>query len=563
MNRLRADVATALARHLGLEPERIERLLVPPKRPELGDLAFPCFAVAKELGCAPPELAARIARGLELPVGVASAEPAGAFVNFRFDRAVLAAEVIERVLSMGDAYGRSREGEGRTIVMDYSSPNIAKPFHVGHLRSALIGSSLRRLYSSLGYRVVGINHLGDWGTQFGLVWVGCRRWRGAGERLPRTVSDFVEVYQRAARAAESDPSVEDEARAWFRLLEEGDEEATRFWKHAREVSLHEFEKIYARLGVEFDAYVGESFYNDKMEPLLRELRERSLAQVSAGSLGIDLGGELGFAMLQKADGATLYLTRDLAAVEYRWREYRFDSALYVVGAPQTLHFEQLKAVLRRLGRPFAERVVHVPFGHVEGMSTRSGGAILLAEFLDEGHRRALQAFREEVQKRPEGLDEEEVAERVSLSAIVFSDLARGRIKDVRFDWDTALSFRGDTGPYLQYAHARINGIEAKARVALPERVDGSWLPEEEAHRLVTELERYPSVVQRAAAEYEPSVVAQYLLDLGHAFSRANDLLRVKDEPLEVAAPRMALFAATRRVLANGLRLLGIEPVERM
>ena len=562
MQDLRESLVEALARATGLPAPDVEATVTLPRHPDHGDLAFPCFAYARQAGLNPVQAATQLAEAVCLPAGVQAAEAAGPYLNFRFDRAAFIQNVVNRVLAEGGGYGASAANQD-TIVIDYSSPNIAKPFHVGHLRSTLIGWSLVKIFRFLGHPVVGINHLGDWGTQFGYVYVGCQRWGAPADHDPDPIQTLVDRYVRATALKESEPGVETEARDFFRRLEAGDPEARAFWQHARDVSLEEFKTIYDRLGVHFDAFTGEAFFNDRMDAVLESVDQRGAGSISEGAFGVDLGEELGFALLRKADGATLYLTRDLTAVDYRYQEYGFKQALYVVGAPQALHFRQLKALCARLEKPYADAIVHVPFGHVHGMSTRSGGAVVLKDFLDEAVQRALTAFREEVTKRPEGLDENDVARHIALSAIVFNDLCRGRIKDVTFDWDQALSFRGDTGPYLQYAHARINGIAEKAGASLPDTVDGSHLPEDEAYQLAVQISRFHDAVARAAETYEPSAVASYLLDLARSFSRANEVLRVKDAPEEVKHHRFALFVACRQTLANGLELLGLEPIERM
>jgi len=562
MHELREALVRALSEATGLAEEQVRGMVTPPKNPAHGDLAFPCFALAKASGKNPVQAANDLRTSLALPEGFRGAEAIGPYLNFRFDRAAFIQKTVARVLAEGDRYGAG-EANDEMIVIDYSSPNIAKPFHVGHLRSTLIGWSLVSIFRFLGHPVTGINHLGDWGTQFGYVFVGCQRWGRPAEDDADPIQTLVDRYVRATGLKEEDPAVETEAREFFRRLESNDPEARAFWEYARTVSLDEFKTIYERIGVGFDAFMGEAFFNDKMDATLEEIEARGVGTISEGAFGVDLGEDLGFALLRKADGATLYLTRDLTAVDYRYRTYGFTKALYVVGAPQSLHFRQLRALCEKLEKPYAIDIVHVPFGHVHGMSTRSGGAVPLKEFLDEAVSRALTVFREEVTKRPEGLDEEAVAERIALSAIIFNDLSRGRIKDVNFDWDRALSFRGDTGPYLQYAHARINGIALKANAELPDAVDGRRLPEEEAYQLAVQISRFHDAAAKAAEAYEPSHVASYLLDLARAFSRANEVLRVKDAPPEVKSHRFALFVACRQTLANGLRLLGIPPVERM
>lgn len=562
MLKLKETLAQSLSKETGLDAEQVEGLIVPPRRPEHGDLAFPCFLYAKEQKRNPAELASELAGSMRLPEGFSGVDSIGPFLNFKFDRCAFVEQVVNQVLDQGQSFGTGVTNQ-QVVLVDFSSPNIAKPFHVGHLRTTLIGWSLVNIFKFLGHPVVGINHLGDWGTQFGYVFVGCQKWGFPDEDDPNPVQTLVDRYVKASGLKKEDPAVEEQARDFFRRLEAGEEEAQKFWEYARSVSLEEFKTIYQRLGIRFDHYTGESFFNDKMEATLSEVEAQGVGQVSEGAYGVDLGEELGFALLRKGDGATLYLTRDLCAVDYRYREFGFEQAVYVVGAPQALHFKQLRALAEKLGKPYADKIVHVPFGHVHGMSTRSGGAVPLREFLDEARARALEKYRTEVKMRPEGLDEEEVAERIGLSAIVFNDLFRGRIKDVTFDWDQVLNFGGDSGPYLQYAHARVNGIAAKAGAQVARPVEGKYLPEEIAFRLAVQMSRFGEVVQRAAEAYEPSHISNYLVELAKLFSRAFDPLKVKDQEPALRDNRFALFVAFQQVLANGLKLLGIEPVERM
>jgi arginyl-tRNA synthetase len=560
----RDEVVRALARHGGIEPAEVDAALSRPPRAELGDFAFPCFVLAKRLKQAPPaialELAAKVSPDLE---HVAKAAAAGPYLNFFVDRRRFTEAVLREAAAQGERYGASGEGSGKVIAVDYSSPNIAKPFHVGHLRSTIIGGALYRLFAALGYRTVGINHLGDWGTQFGKLTVAIKRWGAAID-----LSDILalnELYVRYHREEESQPELAAEAREWFRKQESGDAEALALWQKIRDGSLEYFKRIYARLGVSFDHYTGESFFNDKMERVIDEATARGLTSVSEGALIIDLQAQ-GIkepALLRKSDGATLYLTRDLAAILYRRETYRFDRILYVVGTEQSLHFRQLFGVLRALGVPWAGDCLHVNFGRVQGMSTRKGNVIYLEELLDEARSRALKNMRENIEKRPDLEDEEAVAEAVGVAAIFFSDLSKQRIKDYTFDWDHAISFEGDTGPYLMNAHARIAGIIRRCGIGVDREADVSPLVEPEAYELVSLVSRYPDVLREAARLHEPSVLSQYLLDLAHALHASYHTLRVKDEERRLAAARLLLFAVVKHVLASGLGILGIPALEVM
>jgi arginyl-tRNA synthetase len=561
---IRDSIAAALAAKTGLDPAEVLSALVPPPRPELGDFAFPCFVLAKKLRKAPAAIAGDLAKQLasSIPL-VEKTEAAGPYVNFALNRPRFAEAVLREAVSRGKDYGRSDAGAGKVVAIDYSSPNIAKPFHVGHLRSTIIGSALYRIFQALGYKTVGINHLGDWGTQFGKQIVALKLWG-----KPSDIGDLLalnELYARYHREEEKQPQLAEQAREWFRRQEAGDPEALGLWQAIRDASLEYFRGIYDRLGVRFDAFTGESFFNDKMEDVVEEAKAKGLTKVSEGALIVDLA-EKGIntpALLKKADGATLYLTRDLAAAKYRHETYKFDKLLYVVGTGQALHFQQLFATLKLMGYDWAENCAHVSFGLVHGMSSRKGNVIYLEELLDEAKSRALKNMRENIEKRPEIEDEEAVAEAVGIAAIFFFDLSRQRIKDYDFDWNRAISFEGDTGPYLMNAHARIAGILRKCGIDLDPQADLGPLVEPEAHQLVSQVARYGEALQEAARLHEPSVLATYLLELARALHASYRSLRVKDEELRLAKARLLLFTVVKNVLASGLEILGIPALEKM
>jgi arginyl-tRNA synthetase len=563
-NPFRAEAVNIIVPASGLSPEDVDSSLSRPPKLEMGDFAFPCFTLARARRQKPNEIAADLARKLAgasklLP----RVEAAGPYVNLGVDRVVFAEYVLRQAVRQGEEVGASPEGAGRVIAIDYSSPNIAKPFHVGHLRSTIIGGALYRLFEKLGYRPVGINHLGDWGTQFGAQIVALRRWG-----RPEDVRDLMalnRLYVKYHEEENRDPSLAEEARDWFRKQERGDPEAMELWREIRQTSLEYFQRIYARLGVTFDHYQGEAFYNDKMDAVVEEAQAKDLTQVSEGALIIDVSAQ-GIdtpALLRKADGATLYLTRDLAAALYRRRAFGFHKLLYVVGTAQSLHLRQLFAVLKLLGHEWSEDCVHVNFGLVQGMSSRKGNVIYLEELLNEAKQRALEHMRAHVEKRPDLEDEEAVAEAVGIAAIFFSDLSKQRIKDYTFSWSHAVSFEGDTGPYLMNAHARIAGIVRKCGVALDTEASLAPLVEPESHELVSLLSRYGESLRDAARSFEPSVLAGYLLDLAHALHASYGTLRVKGEAEEVAKARLLLFSVVKNTLASGLRILGIRPLEKM
>jgi arginyl-tRNA synthetase len=434
---------------------------------------------------------------------------------------------------------------------------------VGHLRSTIIGGALVRIFEALGYEVIGINHVGDWGTQFGRQIAGLKRFGQPGDE--NDLMSLNRLYVKFHEEADSDPGLVEEAREWFRRQETGDEEALALWRRIRDTSLDYFKRIYERLGVRFDSYTGESFFNDKMDVVIEEARAKGLAAVSDGALIIDLSEE-GIdtpALLEKADGTTLYLTRDVAAARYRHDTYGCDRIVYVVASGQSLHFRQLFTVLKMLGHAWSEDCVHVNFGLVQGMSTRKGNVIYLEELLDEARDRALAYMHGQIEKRLELEDEETVAEAVGIAAIFFADLSKQRIKDYRFDWDLAISFDGDTGPYLMSAHARIAGILRNCGVEPDPDADVSPLVEPEAHRLVSLVARYPETLRDAARQYEPSVLANYLLELARGLHASYTVLRVKGEEAGRAQARLLLFTAVKQVLRSGLTILGIQPLERM
>ena len=564
MKPFREEAVRALRAATGLAAADIDLVLMRPPKPEMGDFAFPCFALAKERKQPPPKIAAEVAAAAAGSLDLLEeARPVGPYVNFFVRRDRFAESILRAAIVAGEDVGRSLEGSGRVIAIDFSSPNIAKPFHVGHLRSTIIGSALYRLHETLGYRCVGINHLGDWGTQFGKQIVALKTWG-----KPEDIDDLPalnRLYVEYHRAEKDRPELADEAREWFRKQEAGDAEALALWQRIRDTSLECFQRIYDRLGVRFDHYTGESFFNDKMGAMVERAEKKGLTSISDGALVIDLAAK-GIdtpALLRKADGATLYLTRDLAAVFHRKQSYGFSKLLYVVGTAQALHFRQLFTVIDLLGESWSQDCVHVNFGLVKGMSTREGNVVYLEELLDEAKRRTLEHMRANVDKRSELDDEDAVAEAVGIAAIFFADLSKQRIKDYEFAWDRAISFEGDTGPYLLNAYARIAGIVRKCGVELDPQADLSPLVEREAHNLISLVARYGETLSDAARLYEPSVLSTFLLDLAHALHASYVPLRVKDEEERVAKARLLLFAVVKNVLASGLRILGIRPLERM
>lgn len=572
-------LVTSISKASGLSETEVKALLAPPKQREHGDLALPCFVLAKSQKISPVQCAKELAAKLVLPSAISKLEVAGPYINFHFERSAVVSAVVSEILIQGEKYG-SHASRSESVIVEYSSPNIAKTFHVGHLRTTLIGHSLHQIYKHLGYNTIGINHLGDWGTQFGFVYAGCKLW---GQPSEPSVDSLVELYRRASalRKAQDEsklapedidkPNVNQMARDYFIKLESGDPEAIKFWQWCLDVSMQYLLKMYERMGINFDYHTGESFYRDMIPAVEQRIKDSGILVESEGALGVELSKELGFARIFAADGRSLYITRDIATALYRFDTFAPHKILYVVAAQQALHFKQLIAILANMKHPVAERMQHVAFGFVPGMSTREGGGISLKQFLDEANSRALNAYLNEVTKRPEGVDPEKVAEKVAIGAMYFYFLSQSNVKDLHFKWEQALNFNGDSGPYLQYAVARINSIESKAREfsivfnAVENSSDSaiSLLVDDSAYALVSLLSEFKDVVQKAAYDYEPYYIAQHLLEIAKAFSRAYNEHKVVGAEAKLAQARLQLFVATRTVLSIGMKLLGVPVIERM
>lgn len=562
VNPFKRAAAEAVASALGVDPELFS--VTAPPDPSLGDLAVGCFPAAKALRAAPPQLAQKVVAAFRPTDRLAGAQAAGPYVNFRVERAALFRHVIEGPLVPGDL------GAGKTVCVDFSSPNIAKPLAYHHIRSTVLGNAIGNLHRALGYRVVGINHLGDWGTTFGLQ---LEAWHRFGAPPELTVETLAEQYRKIRALAKEDPGVDDAARGWFKRLEDGDPAARELWRRFRDVSLAEFQEIYDLLGIRFDEVKGESEYEGAIPGVIALLERKGLLSLSEDALVVDLS-ELGMppCLIRKKDGATLYATRDLAAAIYRWETYGFTRSLYVVDKGQALHFKQLIAVLEKAGHDWAKRMEHVQFGLVriggKKSGTRAGNVILLREVLGEAQARIEKTIAE---KNPE-LDAERrraVARDVGVGAIMFANLASQREKDVDFELEAVLSFEGDAGPYVQYAHARTASILRRAGGAEPAGADLGRLGLDEEWALAKLLSELGEETARAAAASEPHVIARWLLDVCAAFSRWYTLGN-QDPALKVLCPdaataraRLALTDATARALRTGLGLIGMAAPEEM
>ncbi len=569
MKRFLAEIQRALSEATQV-PES-ELRLEAPRDSSLGDCAFPCFLLSKQKKSPPHVIASELAVALADRVKDVEVIATGPYLNFRIERSRLALAVIEEVAEHGAEYGRSDEGAGKTIVVDYSSPNIAKPMHVGHIRSTIIGAALVRLFQALGYRTVGINHIGDWGAQFGGLVVAIRRWRESVDLEADPVGGLLELYQRSKKAVDDDPGFREEARAAYRELESGRKgEVRELWRWVTEVSLGGFERTYARLGIHHDLVRGESFYEPFLEPTLERVKAAGVTEVSQGALIVDLAGvDKGLSktpcLLQQTDGTTLYATRDLAALFHRWEEFHFERCLYVVGSEQKLHFRQLRAVLARLGCDWRERVEHVDFGLLLGpgrvkLASRKGEVLVLDELIDEVVEEARRIIAE---KNPELPERDRVAEDVGVGAIVFNDLKRERVKDVLFDKQEILSFEGETGPYVQYTHARLASILRKAAEAGEGAGEPDWRVLSDAVPILLRLGRFPATLRSAAAAAEPSQLATYMLSLCRDTNAWYVQARVLGQEERITAARLALVRACKTVLANGLRILGLRAPEAM
>jgi len=544
--------------------EEIRGLLAVPPDPAMGDYAFPVFRLAKALRMAPPMIAQKLAAAWTHE-DVARAEAVNGYVNFFLNRVNFAAETLNTVLEQGEKYGASEQGKGKTVCIDYSSINIAKRFHIGHLSTTMIGHSLKRIHDFLGYKTVGINHLGDWGTQFGKMIYAYKTW-GKKEDVERDgVSELVRLYVKFHDEAEKNPALEDEGRAWFKKIEDGDEEARAIWSWFKDITLRDTARVYKLLGVEFDSYAGESFYMDKMDRVIDELKEKNLLTISEGASIVDLEEDkMPPCIILRSDGASLYHTRDLAAVLYRKDTYDFDKCLYVVAYQQDLHFRQMFKVLEKMGKEWAKDCVHVSFGMIsfggQALATRKGHIVYLEDLLEQAQKKALDIINE---KSPNLENKEDVARQVGIGAVVYTDLSNSRIKDIDFQWDRALNFDGETGPYVQYTHARCCSVLRKAvELELP-APDMNALTDDEAQSCLRLLSRFPDVVKEAAEKYEPFLITRAVTDIAQAYNKFYYEHRILvDNPAESAA-RVALTKAMKDVIKTGLWLIGVEAPERM
>ena len=557
-------IANLLASQVEYDIEGLKKLIEIPPKAEMGDFAFPCFALSKILRKAPNKIAEELKTNLNNE-GFEKIENLGPYINFFVDKKSFSKDTIEKVLSEGDNYGSSENGKGKTVCVEYSSPNIAKPFHVGHLFTTAIGNSLYKMFNNQGYNAVGINHLGDWGTQFGKLISAYHRWVDEEALEKDPITELLRIYVKFHEEAEKDPSLEDEARAYFKALENGDKDATALWKRFRDLSLKEFERVYGILNVKFDSYAGEAFYNDKMGDIIKSLKDKNLLTESNGAQVVMLEDyNMPPCIVLKGDGASIYATRDLAAAMYRKKTYDFYKSIYVVGSPQALHFKQVFKVLELAGNEWSKDCVHVGFGLVKfadrKLSTRKGEVVLLDDLLTEAVEKTKEVINE---KNPDLKDKEEVAKKIGVGAVIFTYLKNSREKDIVFDWKEILSFEGETGPYVQYAYARAKSILRRAG-DIDEAPDYSKIDTKEEFELAKTLESFNKNINIALDKLEPSVVTRYVIDVAKAFNKfynAHSVLNLEDKALK--ASRLKLVEASTVVIKNALALLGIDVVEEM
>ena len=545
--------------------EEIVALIEVPPNKEMGDFAFPCFKLAKVFRKAPNMIAADLAENIEAKGAISKVMPLGGYVNFFVNKSQLAETVINDVLTKKEKYGHTDLGQDKAVVIDFSSPNIAKPFHIGHIRTTVIGNALYKIYDSQGYNVVRVNHLGDYGTQFGKLIVAFKLWGSKEAVEANPIPELLKLYVKVHEEAEQKPEMEDEARAWFTKLENGDEEAKALWQWFRDESLKEFARVYDLLDIEFDSYAGESFYSDKMGVVIDQLKEKGLLVQSQGTNVVDLEQyNMPPALITKNDGSTLYMTRDLAAAIYRKNTYDFDKCIYVVGSQQSLHFQQLFKVLELMGYEWSKDLIHVPFGMValeEGtMSTRKGRVVFLEDVLKQ----AVEKTKEIVlSKNPNAKNVEQIAKQVGVGAVVFQELSNSRIKDYTFSWSRTLSFEGETGPYVQYTHARCCAVLRKAEEEVTADINYDLLSEGDGAEVLKVIGSFNKAILAAMRKNEPHIITRFVLDLAQAFNKFYHDNPILVDDVEVRKARLALVAATRQTIENALALLGMHAPERM
>lgn len=553
-----------------LDARDVQRSIEIPTDSKLGDYAFPCFKLAKTLRKSPMIIAGEIQEAISDVDFIERTEQVNAYVNMFIDGEYIAKNTIEEVLSEGEKFGATDIGKKKTVIVEFSSPNIAKPFHIGHIRSTVIGNSIYKLYEKIGYNVVRINHLGDYGTQFGKLIVAYRRWGSEKELMDAPIKSLLKWYTRFHEEAETNSDLDDEARKAFSNLEHGRKEEKELWEIFRKYSLEEFNRVYNLLGIQFDSYAGESFYTDKMPEIIDELTNKGLLKESEGAQIVDLEEYgLGACMIKKSDGSSLYATRDIAAAIYRKRKYDFDKCIYVVASQQNLHFKQWKKVLDLMGYEWEKDCIHVPFGLVMlkdgAMSTREGRVVFLEDVLNQAIAKTKDIIDE---KNPDISNIDEIAKQVGIGAVIFNELSNNRIKDYVFSWEHVLNFDGETGPYVQYTYARAssvirNATDDEMNTVRNGDIDYHYISSESSKQLIKLIYRIPEVIINAALKDEPSILTRHIIDVAQAFNKFyhDEHILVKD-PVERCA-KLALVETSRIAISNCLNLIGISAPERM
>ena len=574
MVNFKEEIAKLIAAEVtDLELSEIQSMIEVPQDSKMGDYAFPCFKLAKVMRKAPPLIAKSIAEKIADNEIFEKVEQVNAYVNMFISKEEFVKDVVEDVLEKGEDFGRSEIGGGKTVIVEYSSPNIAKPFHIGHIRSTVIGNSIYKIYDALGYDVIRINHLGDYGTQFGKMICAYRHWGNKEDVINEPIKTLLGYYTKFHEEVEEHPELDDEAREIFTKLEHGEPEEVELWQWFRDESLKEFNRVYKMLGIEFDSYNGESFYSDKMPRFVKELEEKNLLEESRGAHIVDLEKYgLGVALITKSDGSTLYITRDIAAAVYRKETYDFYKNIYVVASQQNLHFQQWIQILELMGYEWARDCVHVPFGLVSledgTMSTRHGRVVFLEDVLN----RAVEQTKEIIREKGVNTDNiDETARQVGIGAVIFNELSNNRIKDYVFSWSKVLDFNGETGPYVQYTYARCasvlrNAGEEAVKKAMEKGlagVDAKYLTGESSYALAKLLYRLPQVVAEAGEKFEPSIVTRHIVDIAQSFNRFYHDEHILVDNEEEKAAKLALVISAKTAIKNGLALLGMEAPERM
>lgn len=548
-----------------LTEEEISALIEVPPSYDMGDYAFPVFRLAKVFRKAPPAIAEELAGKFGDNEYFEKIENKGPYLNFFINKEKLTEVALNEVKQKQTKYGASDMGNGKTVIVEYSSPNIAKPFHIGHIRTTVIGNSLYKIYKFLGFETIAINHLGDYGTQFGMLISAYKKWGDKEVIEADPINELLKLYVRFNAEAEENKDLRDEARYWFKELEDRNEEAVELWQWIREISLKEFNKVYDMLNIKFDSYAGESFYSDKMPAVIEELKEKNLLKESEGAYLVDLE-EYGMppALIMKSDGSTLYTTRDIAAAFYRKRTYDFYKNIYVVASQQNLHFKAWMKVIELMGHEWAKDCIHIPFGMVSledgTLSTRKGRVVFLEDVLNTAVKNTLNIINE---RNPKLENKEEVAKQVGIGAVVFQELFNQRIKDYVFSWDRTLSFEGETGPYVQYTHARINSLLERGEFNVDDNVNYSLLNTEEEINITRLLYDFPRIVIDAMEKNEPYFITRHIVEVAKAYNKFYNSCPIITDDIELKKARLMLSFGAKTVLKNGLGLLGMEAPERM